>query len=323
MSAHDGFRRVVSVGNAQYRTNFFLTGLVGGQTYYWSVQAIDNGYAGSAFASEMIFHYGSRPPFIMASSGFFVLEDAPAEMVVELSDPDSPLQALSLAVILEDPIAIPASSVAITGRDNYRVVSMVPASNFSGVTRLILIATDEMGASSTNTVIINVVPVNDQPVARPISASTLEDSTASIHLSGEDVDGDDLSFRVTALPLHGILSGSPPNLYYTPEKDYFGTDRCFFVADDGLLDSRPVEVEITVQPVPDVSSDQLQLWRRADGLIEIRLEGEPRQLYWLETGVDLAHWTEIVLLDSGLGEIRVVDDPSQPMRFYRLRRAPP
>ena len=47
-----GYRRVVQLGNAQQRTSWTLTVPVVWQTYYWSVQAVDGAWAGSAFATE-------------------------------------------------------------------------------------------------------------------------------------------------------------------------------------------------------------------------------------------------------------------------------
>ena len=49
-----GWRRVPELGNAFLRTNYLLTNLSAG-TYYWSVQAVDHAYAGSAFAAESSF----------------------------------------------------------------------------------------------------------------------------------------------------------------------------------------------------------------------------------------------------------------------------
>jgi hypothetical protein len=50
-----GFNRFAAMGNAQLDTMFALTGLTVGNTYYWSVQAIDNNYEGSAFSTENSF----------------------------------------------------------------------------------------------------------------------------------------------------------------------------------------------------------------------------------------------------------------------------
>lgn len=49
-----GFRRVPKFGNAGYRTSFIITNLPGG-TYYYSVQAVDNAFEGSPFATEQSF----------------------------------------------------------------------------------------------------------------------------------------------------------------------------------------------------------------------------------------------------------------------------
>jgi hypothetical protein len=56
-----GFRRVPGLGNACQRTNYAVTNL-GAGTYYWSVQAIDHAFAGSAFAAEVSFTIS--PPVI-------------------------------------------------------------------------------------------------------------------------------------------------------------------------------------------------------------------------------------------------------------------
>jgi hypothetical protein len=45
-----GYRRVVQIGNGQQRTSWTLT--VPPALYYWSVQAVDGCFAGSAFADE-------------------------------------------------------------------------------------------------------------------------------------------------------------------------------------------------------------------------------------------------------------------------------
>jgi len=55
-----GFRELVLPGNVQNMTSWTIHGLADGN-YYWSVQAIDNAYAGSSFASEQSFAIGDLP----------------------------------------------------------------------------------------------------------------------------------------------------------------------------------------------------------------------------------------------------------------------
>jgi len=50
----NGFRKIVESGNAQKNTSWSVKNLPDG-TYYWSVQAIDHAFAGSAFSSESSF----------------------------------------------------------------------------------------------------------------------------------------------------------------------------------------------------------------------------------------------------------------------------
>ena len=55
LSLADGFRLVPRVGNAGWSTNRLLTGLRPGGAYYWSVQAVDNSFAGGPFSAEASF----------------------------------------------------------------------------------------------------------------------------------------------------------------------------------------------------------------------------------------------------------------------------
>ena len=55
-----GYRRVINLGNTNHNNSWAIRGLERG-TYYWSVQAVDNSFAGSTFSAEKSFKY--PPPF--------------------------------------------------------------------------------------------------------------------------------------------------------------------------------------------------------------------------------------------------------------------
>jgi hypothetical protein len=99
---------------------------------------------------------------------------------------------------------------------------------------------------------IDVLPVNDPPTADPQAVSTPEDTALAITLTGGDVDGDALSFAIATGPTHGVLTGTPPAVTYTPAVDYHGPDSFSFTTTDGVLSSAPALVTITVTPVNDV-----------------------------------------------------------------------
>lgn len=96
-----------------------------------------------------------------------------------------------------------------------------------------------------------VVTVNTPPVADPQALGTLEDAGVPITLTGSDADGDPLTFRVVAGPGRGTLSGTAPDLVYTPLPDIAGTDSFTFVVNDGRIDSPAATVTIDVLAVND------------------------------------------------------------------------
>ncbi|MFC1573154.1 FG-GAP-like repeat-containing protein [Candidatus Eisenbacteria bacterium] len=59
-----GYRRVAQLGNAQVRTSWTLTLPGGSGTLYWSVQAVDGAFAGSAFATEEGSPFSDTQPWI-------------------------------------------------------------------------------------------------------------------------------------------------------------------------------------------------------------------------------------------------------------------
>ena len=60
-----GFRYVVQNGNVQQSLTYYLKGLLPG-TYYWSVQAVDNGFLGGPFAPEQSFSFYPQVPEIIS-----------------------------------------------------------------------------------------------------------------------------------------------------------------------------------------------------------------------------------------------------------------
>ena len=114
-------------------------------------------------------------------------------------------------------------------------------------------------------VTIEVIAVNDVPIAQGQTVSTNEDTPKIISLSASDIDSGNLSFGIVNGPLHGSLGavGSPSctlqgqgsictaNVTYTPAANYHGPDSFAFSATDGQASSNPVTVSITVNSVND------------------------------------------------------------------------
>ncbi|AHM58853.1 VCBS repeat-containing protein [Flammeovirgaceae bacterium 311] len=127
-----------------------------------------------------------------------------------------------------------------------------PAANYNGHDSFSFTAHDGELTSAPATVNITVVAMNDTPEANSTAVTTDEDVLVPITLSGLDVDGDALTYTIIDVPAHGTLSGTTPNLTYTPASDYAGTVSFTFTAHDGALTSAPATVSITINPVNDV-----------------------------------------------------------------------
>jgi hypothetical protein len=101
---------------------------------------------------------------------------------------------------------------------------------------------------------VPVAMVNQAPSAIAQSPATNEDTPVGIILTGSDPDADPLTFLVGTGPTRGTLSGTPPNLTYTPTLNLNGPDSFTFTVSDGSITSAPATVSITVNPVNDAPS---------------------------------------------------------------------
>jgi len=91
---------------------------------------------------------------------------------------------------------------------------------------------------------------NQAPTAHAQSVSTMQDTPVAVVLSGSDADGSIVSYAIATPPSHGVLSGTAPNLVYTPDADYAGADSfTFTVTDNQGATSAPATVAITVTTV--------------------------------------------------------------------------
>ena len=109
---------------------------------------------------------------------------------------------------------------------------------------------DTTNISDSHTVTVNTI--NAKPIANSQSLSTDEDTPLSITLSGSDADaGQSISYVNVGTPSHGTLSGTAPNLIYTPSLNYNGPDSFTFRVFDGYEYSSYATISITVNPVND------------------------------------------------------------------------
>ena len=172
-------------------------------------------------------------------------EDTALPIVLTGSDPDN--DPLTFVIVT------PPANGALSGTPPN--VTYTPRANFNGADSFTFKVNDgrpgSTGDSNTAIVSITVKPVNDAPVATPQSVQAVEDTAKPITLAGTDVEGSALTFMIVTQPAHGTLTGTPPNVTYTPAANYNGADAFTFKVNDGALDSAPATVSITVGGVND------------------------------------------------------------------------
>ena len=88
---------------------------------------------------------------------------------------------------------------------------------------------------------------NRPAYAFPQSLSTNQNTALPVALNGS---GGTLTYTVLTQPTNGILSGSAPNLTYTPNTNFTGTDSFTFLVNNGTTNSLPATVSIGVQAGP-------------------------------------------------------------------------
>ena len=153
-------------------------------------------------------------------------------------------------------------------------LSYTPNPDFTGEDAITFTVTDGERTSSPGRITINVLPINDAPVATPRSLTVDEDTALNIVLTGSDVDGDSVSFRISDLPKQGKLEGVPPNVRYLPNKDFNGTDTFTFLAVDAQGASAAATMTIGVLPVNDrPEAKAIKTTAPEDGNVAIKLEG--------------------------------------------------
>ena len=85
---------------------------------------------------------------------------------------------------------------------------------------------------------------NTAPVASNVSAATVVNTNATIHLVASDGDYDNLTYSIVSNPSNGTATLSGDTVTYAPTADFSGTDTFTFKASDATTDSATKTVTI-------------------------------------------------------------------------------
>ena len=100
---------------------------------------------------------------------------------------------------------------------------------------------------------------NNPPEANSMFVNTQAGQAVAFILDATDPEGNPLQYAV-ASPTSGTLSGTPPNLTYTPNAGFSGVDQFEFSVSDGLASSAPALVFINVEATAVAVDGNLADW---------------------------------------------------------------
>ena len=209
----------------------------------------DGGGGGFCAVAELKLVQGTTttPPAnqlpVAANQSVTTAEDTPRAIVLAATDADA--QSLVYR-ILSQPLKGSLSGTAPN-------LTYTPNANGNGSDSFTFVANDGTADSNVAVVSITVTAVNDLPVAANQSLNATAGTPLAITLAASDVDGNSLTYRITGNPAQGTLSGTAPNLTYTPLANASGADSFTFRANDGSTDSNTATVSLTITPAGNTS----------------------------------------------------------------------
>ncbi len=139
------------------------------------------------------------------------------------------------------------TATIVSGGSN---VNYTPDSNFNGSDSFTYSISDGHGGTDTATVSIDVTGVNDAPVCEDVSITTDEDMSGETDPDCSDIDGDALTYSVTAAA-DGTSGFAAGKITYDPNLNFNGTDAFTYTANDGTVDSNEADVDVTINAVND------------------------------------------------------------------------
>jgi cysteine-rich repeat protein len=174
---------------------------------------------------------------------------------------DTPVE-IAAATLVANDTDVDGQTLMVTGVENATngevvlaggIATFTPAPDFHGTATFEYTVSDGV-ATDVGVVTIDVIAVNDAPVAADDTATTLEDtplvlSHAALLANDTDVDGPALAITAVQGAVNGTAVLGATEITFTPDAGFTGTASFDYVVSDGT-DSDVGTVTITVTAIP-------------------------------------------------------------------------
>jgi uncharacterized repeat protein (TIGR01451 family) len=273
--ASSGKRRVVQIGNVGQNTAATLHGLVPGQTYYWTVQTIDNAFDGSPFAAEGSFTVNTSPTLTI-NTGLVLQEGAAAPIAatnLEVTDEQQDASVLSYTLELTPtrgllrrdtmPLRV-GDSFTQADIDSGKLTYIHDGSETINDSFSFTIADHAGGLIGSTHFAIRIIAVNDMPTISQIGdQTTIEDAPVggiTLVLGDEESTPEQLvlsaiSSDARLVPVQNIAfggMGAKRTITIIPSPDMTGTATITITVSDGER-SASTPFSLSVMPQSDLA----------------------------------------------------------------------
>jgi len=245
-TAGNGNVTIISATTIDYAPSF---GFTGSDTISYEISDGNGGTASSTIIITVIGEL-NNPPQANADTAI-TNEDIPVNIDVLVNDTDADSDLLSITTAS-------ATNGAVTVNGGIQTLNFVPDSNFNGIAIIDYTISDGNGDIDSSTVTVTVAEVNDAPTINEQAASVAEsatNTTSVMTITGSDIDGDTLSYSITAGNTDSIFgintsSGeitvtSNTFLNFESKSQYFLTVQVTDSGSGNLTASATVTVDIT------------------------------------------------------------------------------
>ena len=214
-------------------TQWLLRDAPGG-TNYWSVQAIDGGWAASPFAAESIFVItNSRPTMSAISNQFTVPGRATPPIPFTIWDGETAGDDLVLTAVSTNTALVPNANIVLGGSGTNRTITLAPLPDQSGTTAIILTVSDPQGLAVAKRFELRVQTF--APATSPVVALAIASGVADYDNDGDlDFGGANSAYSI------GIFrnqNGAFSNIVAPPPQYPYATDLAWIdYNNDGFID---------------------------------------------------------------------------------------
>jgi hypothetical protein len=202
-----------------------------------------------------------EPPVITGLDTFVSLdEDTSLALAFTVGDPDATdLDGLVVTVASDDQGLLPASGLVLEGAGANRTLTLTPTAERSGLVRIVVTVTDTDGLATTHALWVQVVFVNDPPMATERVFTTAHGTLLTVSaadgllVGASDPERGTLGLTVVLRhePSHGRLElRSDGAFVYIPNPDFAGDDIFLYAVSDGVMVSATTRVVVSVAAAP-------------------------------------------------------------------------